>query len=186
MSFLSAWLFDVYPGGAGMILWLLDEAGRMHALHDDDFTPCFYVRGPEDELAALTRWPRRRRDVRPRATRRPPRGAARRPAARRPPPAPRRRAQPGPRPARHAPGPRRPGGRGRRTPARLPSPPRPPSAARRAPPARAPPPPFPPPPPHPPNPLPARRRRAGRHDRDPPPVRPAGADRRPRLDRHRH
>jgi DNA polymerase-2 len=63
MPSLSAWLFDVYPGGAGMILWLLDEAGRMHALHDDDFTPCFYVRGPEDELAALTGWLHSRRDV---------------------------------------------------------------------------------------------------------------------------
>src|SRR3990172_7171209 len=63
MSSLSAWLFDVYPSGAGMIVWLLDEAGRMHALHDDDFTPCFYVRGPEDELAALTGWLHTRRDV---------------------------------------------------------------------------------------------------------------------------
>ncbi|MBM2844275.1 MAG: putative polymerase family, partial [Anaerolineales bacterium] len=63
MPSFSAWLFDVYPSGTGMILWLLDEAGRMHALHDDDFTPCFYVRGPEDELAALTGWLRTRRDV---------------------------------------------------------------------------------------------------------------------------
>jgi DNA polymerase-2 len=46
-----------------MTLWLLDEAGRMHTLHDDGFTPCFYVRGPEDELAALTGWLRPRRDV---------------------------------------------------------------------------------------------------------------------------
>jgi len=51
--FLSAWLFDVYPSGAGMLVWLLDEEGRMHALHDTDFTPRLYVRGPEDELAAL-------------------------------------------------------------------------------------------------------------------------------------
>jgi len=63
MPSLSAWLFDVYPSGAGMLVWLLDEAGRMHALHDDDFTPCFYVRGPEDELAALTGWLRPRHDV---------------------------------------------------------------------------------------------------------------------------
>jgi len=63
MPSFSAWLFDVYPAGAGMLLWLLDEAGRMHTLHDDDFTPCFYVRGPEDELAALTGWLRPRRDV---------------------------------------------------------------------------------------------------------------------------
>src|SRR3990172_1770347 len=63
MSSLSAWLFDVYPSGAGMLVWLLDEAGRMHALKEDDFTPCFYVRGPEDELAALTGWLHSRRDV---------------------------------------------------------------------------------------------------------------------------
>jgi len=58
---LSAWLFDVYPSGTGMLLWLLDERGRMHALRDDDFTPCFYVRGPEDELVALARGLRHRR-----------------------------------------------------------------------------------------------------------------------------
>jgi DNA polymerase-2 len=53
MPLLSAWLFDVYPAGDGMLTWLLDESGRMHALHDDQFTPCFYARGPENELAAL-------------------------------------------------------------------------------------------------------------------------------------
>jgi len=36
-----------------MVVWLLDETGRMHALRDDGFTPCLYARGPEDELAAL-------------------------------------------------------------------------------------------------------------------------------------
>jgi DNA polymerase-2 len=51
--FLSAWLFDVYPAGDGMLAWLLDPQGRMHALHDDQFIPCFYARGPENELAAL-------------------------------------------------------------------------------------------------------------------------------------
>jgi DNA polymerase-2 len=60
---LTGWLFDVYPGGGGMILWLLDEAGQMHALYDDDFTPCFYARGPEDELAALTNLLRARRET---------------------------------------------------------------------------------------------------------------------------
>lgn len=63
MPSFSGWLFDVYPGGAGMILWLLDEAGQMHALYDDDFTPCFYARGPEDELAALTNLLRARRET---------------------------------------------------------------------------------------------------------------------------
>src|SRR3989304_4898664 len=79
MSSLSAWLFDVSPSGAGMIVWLLDEAGRMHALHDDDFTPCFYVRGPEDELAALTGWVHTRRGGVLRRTRPPGRAPARAP-----------------------------------------------------------------------------------------------------------
>ena len=57
----SAWLFDVYPSGPGMTVWLLDEHGRMHAVRDDDFVPCFYARGPEDELAALERLLRARR-----------------------------------------------------------------------------------------------------------------------------
>ncbi len=61
MASLSAWLFDVYPSGPGMLVWLLDEAGRMHALRDDDFVPCFYARGPEDELAALSNLLRARR-----------------------------------------------------------------------------------------------------------------------------
>lgn len=51
---LSAWLFDVYPSGDGMLVWWLDAEGQMHALRDDDFRPCFYARGPEDELAALS------------------------------------------------------------------------------------------------------------------------------------
>ena len=61
MPSLSAWLFDVYPSGPGMLVWLLDESGRMHALRDDDFVPCFYARGPEDELAALSNLLRARR-----------------------------------------------------------------------------------------------------------------------------
>ena len=61
MPSLSAWLFDVYPSGPGMLVWLLDEHGRMHALRDDDFVPCFYARGPEDELAALSNLLRARR-----------------------------------------------------------------------------------------------------------------------------
>ncbi len=52
MPTLFGWLFDLYPAGAGMTLWLLDEAGRAHALQDH-FTPAFYVRGPGAELRAL-------------------------------------------------------------------------------------------------------------------------------------
>jgi DNA polymerase-2 len=44
-----------------MLVWLLDEHGRMHALRDEDFVPCFYARGPEDELADLAHLLRARR-----------------------------------------------------------------------------------------------------------------------------
>ncbi|HEU4759225.1 MAG TPA: DNA polymerase domain-containing protein [Dehalococcoidia bacterium] len=60
MASLSAWLFDVYPDGNGMRLWLLDGAGRMHTLHDT-FTPCLYARGPQDDLRAVARMLRARR-----------------------------------------------------------------------------------------------------------------------------
>ncbi|HET7011771.1 MAG TPA: DNA polymerase domain-containing protein [Anaerolineales bacterium] len=54
MASLSAWLFDVYPDGEGMRLWLLDADGRMHSLQDT-FTPCLYVRGPLEDLRAVAR-----------------------------------------------------------------------------------------------------------------------------------
>jgi len=60
MADLSAWLFDVYPDGDGMRLWLLDGDGRMHTLHDT-FTPCLYARGPLDDLRAVSRMLRARR-----------------------------------------------------------------------------------------------------------------------------
>jgi DNA polymerase-2 len=46
------WLFDVYPTGEGMTVWLIDAQGRAHALQDT-FTPSFYVRGPHPELRAV-------------------------------------------------------------------------------------------------------------------------------------
>ena len=60
MAALSAWLFDVYPDADGMRLWLLDDGGRMHTLHDT-FTPCFYARGPLDDVRAVARMLRARR-----------------------------------------------------------------------------------------------------------------------------
>jgi DNA polymerase II len=60
MTELSAWLFDVYPDGDGMRLWLLDGDGRMHSLQDA-FTPCLYARGPLDDLRAVARMLRARR-----------------------------------------------------------------------------------------------------------------------------
>lgn len=52
MTETEAWLFDVYPAGDGVTVWLLDDAGRALALHDR-FTPAFYARGPQPDLRAL-------------------------------------------------------------------------------------------------------------------------------------
>jgi len=57
---LFGWLFDVYPNGEGMTLWVLDAQGGSHRLHDS-FTATFYARGPRQELHALCRWLRRER-----------------------------------------------------------------------------------------------------------------------------
>jgi DNA polymerase-2 len=53
------WLFDVYPQGRGMTLWLLDRQGVSHQLHDR-FTPSFFVHGPATELRQAWRLLRRR------------------------------------------------------------------------------------------------------------------------------
>lgn len=56
---LTGWLFDVYPRGADMGLWLLDRQGQSHLLHDR-FSPSFFVHGPRHELRQawqmLQRW----------------------------------------------------------------------------------------------------------------------------------
>ena len=49
---LFGWLFDVYPSGNGMSVWLIDRAGRSHQLHDT-FSPRFYAQGSRDQLNAL-------------------------------------------------------------------------------------------------------------------------------------
>ena len=49
---LFGWLFDVYPSGQGMTVWLIDPDGRAHALHDS-LTPAFYASGPQEDLRAL-------------------------------------------------------------------------------------------------------------------------------------
>lgn len=54
------WLFDVYPRGNGMLVWLLDEQGQMHALHDS-FQPAYYASGPHSDLRAVCRMLRSRR-----------------------------------------------------------------------------------------------------------------------------
>jgi DNA polymerase-2 len=57
---LHGWLFDAYPAGKGMRIWLIDEQGRPHAL-SDGFVPTFYARGPQQELRALCKMLRARR-----------------------------------------------------------------------------------------------------------------------------
>ncbi len=57
---LQGWLFDVYPHGSGMRVWLIDSDGRPHAL-EHSFIPRFYVRGPRQELRAICQMLRRMR-----------------------------------------------------------------------------------------------------------------------------
>ena len=57
---LFGWLFDVYPQGNGMRIWLIDPGGRSHPLHDS-FSPAFYVHGPQHELRAICELLRNRR-----------------------------------------------------------------------------------------------------------------------------
>lgn len=59
MTTLFGWLFDVYPSGDAMRLWLLDANDQMHIL-TDTLHPTFYVRGPQGELRALCQELRRR------------------------------------------------------------------------------------------------------------------------------
>jgi len=57
---LHGWLFDVYPAGEGMRIWLIDQQGRPHAL-SDSFVPAFYARGPQQDLRTLCKMLRARR-----------------------------------------------------------------------------------------------------------------------------
>lgn len=52
VSTLFGWLFDAYPSGSGMRVWLIDAEGTAHALQDH-FTPTFYVHGPHAQLRAV-------------------------------------------------------------------------------------------------------------------------------------
>ncbi len=49
---LTGWLFDAYPAGDGMAVWLIGEDGRPHRL-TVPFAPIFYAAGPERLLARL-------------------------------------------------------------------------------------------------------------------------------------
>ncbi len=46
---MFGWLFDAYPSGQGMRVWLIDADGQAQAFQDQ-FTPAFYVHGPRSEL----------------------------------------------------------------------------------------------------------------------------------------
>ena len=52
MPTLFGWLFDVYPAGAGVVVWVIDGDGRAHALRDR-LEASFYIRGPRQDLHAV-------------------------------------------------------------------------------------------------------------------------------------
>jgi DNA polymerase II len=60
MPQISGWLFDAYPGARGMILWIMDEQGRMH-LCTRAYQPAFYLTGQAAELSRLVHWLERSR-----------------------------------------------------------------------------------------------------------------------------
>jgi DNA polymerase-2 len=60
MTSLYGWLFDAYPSGDAVGVWLLDRQGQAHFLRDR-FTPAFYVHGPASELRQVWRGLRRQR-----------------------------------------------------------------------------------------------------------------------------
>ncbi|MGD8821903.1 MAG: DNA polymerase domain-containing protein [Anaerolineales bacterium] len=55
MSAAFGWLFDVYPAGDGMAVWLIEADGQLRRLQDR-FTPAFYVNGASDQLRRVWRW----------------------------------------------------------------------------------------------------------------------------------
>ncbi|MGD0413700.1 MAG: DNA polymerase domain-containing protein, partial [Verrucomicrobiota bacterium] len=50
---LSGWILDLYPCPQGMIVWLIESGPKRRRLIDGSFRPCFYVQGPERQLARL-------------------------------------------------------------------------------------------------------------------------------------
>ncbi len=49
---LQGWLFDLYPLGSSMILWIKEEDGRVRRL-EDPFRPRFYAQGKKKDLLDL-------------------------------------------------------------------------------------------------------------------------------------
>jgi DNA polymerase-2 len=52
MEVLDGWIFDVYPAGQDMVIWVIDPEGHAHCLRDT-FTPAFFVGGDPRELLAV-------------------------------------------------------------------------------------------------------------------------------------
>ena len=49
---LDGWIFDVYPAGRDMVVWVIDADGHAHCLRDT-FTPAFFVGGNPRDLVAV-------------------------------------------------------------------------------------------------------------------------------------
>jgi DNA polymerase-2 len=51
---LNGWILDLYPCPQGMVVWLIEPSQqKRRRLIDSSFRPCFYVQGPEKQLARL-------------------------------------------------------------------------------------------------------------------------------------
>jgi len=48
------WIFDLYPSANTIVLWLIEEGGG-HLRLEDPYQPCFYARGPQQEVTRLER-----------------------------------------------------------------------------------------------------------------------------------
>lgn len=55
MPSLRGWLFEVYPQGDGVSVWVLDSDGAMHHLHET-LAPSFFCYGKHEELGNVCRW----------------------------------------------------------------------------------------------------------------------------------
>jgi DNA polymerase II len=55
MRTLSGWLFDAYAQGEDVSVWVIDDEGVPHHLHDQ-LQPSFFVGGPSAELHAVCEW----------------------------------------------------------------------------------------------------------------------------------
>jgi DNA polymerase II len=52
---LRGWLLDLYPDETGLSIWLLEQDGKRHHLHQE-FSVKFYIAGPASHLRSAWRW----------------------------------------------------------------------------------------------------------------------------------